>query len=140
MRNRLFVISAVATAALFALGTGSAGASGPAATYHGRFSQVSYDCGGSTWSDPADGTWNVAINSKGLATSTFNIFVDGTHHVAYGVPATPVTVTGSGWSFQFDTLAGTLVVSWNGATFRYDFPYGYSLNGLTCSRVTYSGS
>ena len=138
MRIFRFVTAALVAFALWAPATGSTAAA--ASTYHGRFTSVTYTCDGQTWSDPASGTWNVAITGKQVATATFNIFVNGVHHLAYGVPGQAVATTGAGWSFAFMTQAGLLVVSWDGVNFQYAFPDGYSFGDLTCTQVVYAGT
>jgi len=138
MRIFRIATAALVAFALWAPATGSTAAG--TSTYHGRFTSVTYTCDEQTSSLPASGTWNVAITGKQVATATFNIFVGGVHHLAYGVPGQAVTTTGSGWSFQFMTQAGLLVVSWDGASFRYAFPEGYSFGDLTCAQVVYAGT
>lgn len=139
MRIARIATAAAATAMVFAGMTGAATAT-PGQTFHGTFSQVVYtpDEGAPT-TTPAAGTWNVSIRGATLATATFNIFVDGVHHLAYGVPGQLVSTTPSGWTFNFPTLAGTLYVTLDGSTLSYDIP-DYSYNGASYADVTYVGS
>ncbi|HET6818647.1 MAG TPA: hypothetical protein VFH66_15575 [Mycobacteriales bacterium] len=135
------IATAAAVAALAVTGVSAAPAAAtPDQTFHGTFTQVVYtpETGPATTS-PASGTWNVAIHHGTLATATFNIFVDGVHHLAYGVPRQAVDTSTSGWAFSFPTLAGTLTVSLDGSTLSYDIP-DYSYYGSSYADVTYFGT
>lgn len=134
--KRCLAIAAAGAIGAFALP--SAAGAAPADNYHGTFSQVVYtpEVGAPTSLD-ADGTWNVNIHQD-VATATFNIFVAGKHHIAYGGPGLQVTRTNSGWTFSFGTLAGQLTVTLDGSTLTYDIP-NYSLDGTSYADVTYLG-
>jgi hypothetical protein len=113
----------------------------PATTYHGVWDDVVYiKCIGSppVTGAPASGTWNVSIRPDGLATATFNFFVNGEHHLAYGMANVPVKVDGSTWTIDLDTLAGRLHVYWTGSALAYVI-FDYRYEGRVCNAVAYDG-
>jgi hypothetical protein len=125
-------------AATTLLGTASPAAAGPVTSYHGVFTGVSYGSGAPV--TPASGSWNVAWRD-GKVTATFNIFVDGTHHVAYGVPPKVITTSTTATSFSFLTgaSANPLTVTITGDVMTYVIaPYDYQ--GTHYDVVTYSGT
>lgn len=138
MRLTRIATAVAATALVFSGMTGAATAT-PGQTFHGNFYQVVYtpEVGAPTTASAA-GTWNVSIRGGEVGTSTFNMFVDGVHHLAYGVPGQAVSMTSGGWTFSFPTLAGTLTVTLDGDTLSYDIP-DYSYNGSSYADVTYNG-
>lgn len=139
MRIARMATAAAVTALAFS-GIGGAASATPNQTFHGIFSHVVYtpETGAPTTASAA-GTWNVAIHHGTVGTATFNLFVDGVHHLAYGLPGQVVTTTPDGWTFSFPTLAGTLTVTLDGSTLSYDIP-DYSYDGVSYADVTYLGS
>ena len=133
------LITIAAAGALGSLTMPTTAGAAPADSYHGTFSQVVYtpEVGPQTSLD-ASGTWNVTIRADDIATATFNIFVAGRHHLAYGMPSQAVTRTTTGWTFSFPTLAGQLTVTLSGSTLTYDIP-NYSLDETSYADVTYLG-
>lgn len=134
------IAAAVAVTAFAFSGMSGSATATPGQTFHGTFNHVVYTPEtGPVTTSPAAGTWNVAIHHGTLATATFNLFVDGVHHLAYGVPGQVVGSTPTGWSFSFPTVAGTLCVTLDGNTLSYDIP-DYSYGGSSYADVTYLGS
>jgi hypothetical protein len=120
------------------LGIASPAAAAPATTYRGVFTGVTYGSGAGV--TPASGTWNVAWRD-GKVTATFNLFVDGAHHVAYGLPPTVITPSPSGTSFSFlsGASANPLTVTISGDVMTYVIaPYDYQ--GTHYDVVTYTGT
>ncbi len=120
-------------------------AAGGVATYHGVFSgPVEFEVCTTPPPEPAvaSGTWNVVVRGD-QATVSFNIFVDGRHHVSFGGPVT-TTEAGPGETFAIliPTGAGPLRVSLAGTAFTYDIqPYDLSpWGGITCEDVTNHGT
>ena len=139
MTNIARLVTSAAVAVALPLGMTTMASASPAATYHGTFTQVVYTpVHGSPTVKPAAGTWNVSVRGSSIGTATFNLFVDGVHHLAYGVPGQAVTRTQTGWTFELPTLAGEFHVTLAGGTLTYDIP-DYSLNGTSYADVTYTG-
>jgi len=137
LTRRILALTAAATLGAFVIPASAEAA--PAATDHGTFSEVIYTtAAGTQTTSPAAGTWNVAVHGSTVGTATFNIFVDGVHHLAYGIPGQQVTPTPDGWTFNFPTLAGQLYVTLDGNTLTYDIP-DYSYEGTSLADVTYVG-
>jgi hypothetical protein len=119
-------------------------AGGDVATYHGVFSGA-VDFKECTTPPPesavASGIWNVIVRGD-QATVSFNIFVDGAHHVSFGGPVSTIAASpGEAFAILIPTGAGPLRVSLTGTAFTYDIqPYDLSpWGGLTCADVTYHG-
>lgn len=88
----------------------------------------------------ASGDWTATLNGP-TAKATFDLWVDGTPHVAYKYPGMKVAPnsTTSHFVLYGKTLAGLLTVTVNGDVMEYAIaPYSY--NGLTCDRVTFPGT
>lgn len=137
--KRLLAMTATAAIASIIPMAPTVASAAPAETFHGTFTSVTYTpYVGEPTTVPASGTWNVSVRGSSMATATFNMFVNGVHHLAYGVPGLAVDVTGGGWTFGFDTLAGPLVITLNGTTFTYDIA-NYNYGGRTFADVTYTG-
>lgn len=134
IRRTLTFVAAVAMALVIAA---PALAAAPAVTYHGVFSDsITYE--GCQAEGIASGTWN-AIASDEQAVVTFNILVDGKHHVAFAWKAPLVTADGERFAVEFETLAGHLRVSLAGDELTYRIA-PYSLGDLSCDAVTYHGT
>lgn len=132
----------LAIAAVIALCVSASVAAAGTATYHGTFSgAVLYKgCGGPPPTAISSGTWNVALHDSTDATVSFDIFVDGGHHVSFGGTVPQITPDkGQVFAVQFETQAGTLTVSLSGQTLTYRIA-PYNLFGLSCASVTYSGT
>ena len=71
---------------------------------------------------------------------SINIFVDGKHHVSFGGPFQQTNVLGATVAVgPVPTQAGGLTISLTGSALTYTIP-DYSLSGLKCENVTYTGS
>jgi len=63
---------------------------GPAQTYHGTLTGGTFFCNGEPSPDfrpTVTGTWNLIIDPQTLAQLTLNVFVNGSHDVAFGYNA-----------------------------------------------------
>ena len=69
---------------------------------------------------------------------SINIFVGGKHHVSFGGPIPQTTIGGTIVLGPVHTQAGDLTISLTGNALSYTIP-DYSLPGLSCKRVTYTG-
>lgn len=141
---RRIAIAAAAAAAPLALIPATAVAAG-STSYHGVFTDVQFNqCRPAQPDHTTSGTWNVTIKANGAYVATYDIFLDGAHHVAYGVSGTTDPAKGHDlWQFHYTTAAGDLYVSYDGTTFTYAFPHGYTYPSLGidhCRSVVYSGS
>jgi len=142
-RLRRVLLAAAVAALMAALAAATAASAGPVTTtYHGTFSGpvVYTGCTGTPPTTIASGTWTVALHGTTDATVTVNIFANGKHHVSFGgtFPQTAPT-GGQTFAVAIPTLAGPLVVSLTGHTFRYVIA-PYDAFGVTADSVTYSGS
>jgi hypothetical protein len=118
---------------------GTAGSATAAATsQHGVFTGVRY--GSNAALTPASGPWSVTWRGDKV-TATFNIFVDGAHHLAYGLPPQSITTGAVGSSFSFMTAASTnpLVVTVTGDQLTYRIA-PYDFGGVHYDVVTYFGT
>jgi len=134
---RLFAV-AMLTSSVALLGAAAPAAAAPAGTQHGVFTGVTYGSGAEL--TPASGQWSVTWRDDKV-TATFNIFVAGEHHLAYGMPPKLITTEAAGSSFSFLTGASSnpLVVTITDDQLTYRIaPYDY--NGVHYDVVTYSGT
>lgn len=139
MTRKLAILATTTAMTVGLLGAQGVAGAAPGQSYHGTFTSVTYTSeDGSVTTTPAGGNWNVALHDSTVGTATFNIFVNGVHHLAYGVPGQAVTTTDTGWTFSFPTQAGVLEVTLSGNTLTYDIP-DYSLPGAAYADVTYTG-
>lgn len=113
-------------------------ATSDATVVHGVFTGVTYGTGADT--TPASGNWSV-ITRDGKVTATFNIFVDGAHHLSYGVPpkAMEPGSTGSSFSFMTGASSNPLVVTITGDRMTYRLA-PYALGDQSYDVVTYYGT
>jgi len=137
--RRLLVTAAALPLALLA--PTSASADTPSATtFHGVFTSREFvGCNQSTSVGDVSGTWNIIKRGDTDATVSINIFVNGKHHVSFGGPIQQTYVPGSTVAVALPTQAGPLTISLTGDVLTYTIAR-YSLPGLSCTSVTYTGS
>ncbi len=134
MRRLTLVIALIAV-----LGTVGLAAAGTT-TYHGTFSGPVVYKGCSSPTAIASGTWNVALHGSTDATVSFDIFVDGAHHVSFGGTVPQIAPEkGQTFAIQLETEAGPLTVTLNDRALTYRIA-PYNLFGISCKSVTYSGT
>ena len=114
----------------------------PATSYDGVFAgSIAYDkCAPNPGHDVTSGTWSVTLHGAS-AKATFDIYVNGAPHVAYTYPGMKTAaVSGTVFTAYGATQAGPLTITlFDDGDFTYVIaPYSY--DGLTCQRVTYSGT
>jgi hypothetical protein len=140
MRTLRLALSTALVAGAAVAGAAAPAAADAAITYQGTFTQVQYGSAGTPI--PASGQWSV-VERNGKVTATFNIFVDGVHHLAYGVPPKAMDdgATATSFSFPIDPAVSThpLVVTISGGSMTYEMT-GYTMGGSTYDVVTYSGT
>ena len=85
------------------------------------------------------GTWNIIKRGDTDATVSINIFVNGKHHVSFGGPVQQTPVEDATVAVAVPTQAGDLTISLTGDALSYTI-LDYSLPGLSCESVTYTGS
>jgi hypothetical protein len=117
-------------------------AAGTARTYQGAFvGDVQYvNCSATPSAEAASGRWVVVVRGDSLL-ATFNILVNGKHHVAFAATASNAPVGDETFAGEIETQAGTLRISLTGSAFRYAIP-GYTSPwdpDFQCASVTYSG-
>jgi hypothetical protein len=137
--RRLLATAAALPLALLA--PTAAGAATPSATtYHGVFtSRVGDTCIPQLPVGDVSGTWNIIKRGETNATVSINIFVDGKHHVSFGGPIKQTLVEGSTVAVGRSTQAGPLTISLTDKVLTYTIS-PYSLFGMSCESVTYTGS
>ena len=137
--RRLLVTAAALPLALLA--PTSAVADTPAVTtFHGVFTSRAGDtCTPTLPTGDVSGTWNIIKRGDSDATVSINIFVNGKHHVSFGGPIQQTYVEDATVAVARTTQAGELTISLTGDALTYTIA-PYNLFGLTCDRVTYTGS
>ena len=135
------VLAAAAALALPLLVPGPAWAADRATTtYHGTFTAVNHGvCVPAVTEEPTvTGTWNAAVHGSSSVTLTFDIFVDGAHHVSFGGPFAQKSMTGATFAADIPIGDMTLTVSLVGDQLTYRL-VPYDVFGYVCDQVTYSG-
>jgi hypothetical protein len=142
-RTRTTLAALAALPLLAALAVPAAAAAAPT-VYQGQFTDIRAE--GCSPSEPdwqASGSWRF-VDRGAMATVSFNIFLDGRHHVAFGgaLPQMEEKPMGALAAVQFPTGAGLLTVSVFNDEMTYAFTDGYTaLDGsFTCESLTYVGS
>jgi hypothetical protein len=132
-------VSAALIAGAALVGTAAPAVADPAITHQGTFTGVQYGTGADM--TPASGQWSV-VERNGKVSASFNIFVDGVHHLAYAVPpkAMDEGSTATSFSFPIDPAVSPnlLVVTISGGTMTYVIN-DYTM-GAHYDVVTYFGS
>ena len=135
------VLALVVALPVSLLGGGVARASDPVTqTYHGVFTTVDHGiCTPAVTEEPTvTGVWQAAVHGTKSVTVTVDMFVDGKHHVSFGVPVAQTRVDGTTFSADIPIGSMTLTVSLVGSTFSYKL-VPYDAFGYVCDQVTYSG-
>jgi hypothetical protein len=116
----VFVISANASSAV------------PAQTYHGTLTRGDFFCDGELLDPPpysVTGTWNLTIDPQTPAQLTFDVFVNGSHDVAFGNNAL-ILISHLNRVYVFSAFGGfaiaTLDTSVTPARFSWHVEFGIS--------------
>jgi hypothetical protein len=119
-------------AALSILGiSASSSPASPAQTYHGMFTGSTFYCNGeeSDFRPTVTGTWNLIIDPQTLAQLTLNVFVNGSHDVAFGYNAL-ILISHDDGVYVFSAFGGfataTLDTSVTPARFSWHVEFGVS--------------
>ena len=104
----------------------------PAQTYHGTLTGGTFYCSGEPnpdYTPTVTGTWNLIIDSKTPAQLTLNVFVDGSHDVAFGYNAL-ILISSDDGVYVFSAFGGfataTLDTNVTPAQFSWHVEFGIS--------------
>lgn len=141
MRHPRLLVIAVVLAVLSLFLGGAASAAGGPATYQGHFEgTIAYvGCDTTPPAATTTGTWAVTLHGAS-AKAVFDILVNGTPHVAYTFPGMKQTATPDAtFAVTGRTQAGQLTVMlYPDRSLTYVIA-PYSLDGVSCTSVTYPG-
>jgi hypothetical protein len=131
MKSRKNILTYIVAALSILLTSASSSPAAPAQTYHGRLTGSTFYCNGeeSDFRPTVTGTWNLIIDPQTLAQLTLNVFVNGSHDVAFGYNALTLLSFSDG-VYVFSAFGGfamaTLDTSVTPARFSWHVEFGVS--------------
>jgi hypothetical protein len=131
MKSRKNILTYIVAALSILLTSASSSPAAPAQTYHGMLTGSTFYCNGeeSDFRPTVTGTWNLILDPQTLAQLTLNVFVNGSHDVAFGYNALTLLSFSDG-VYVFSAFGGfamaTLDTSVTPARFSWHVEFGVS--------------
>jgi hypothetical protein len=131
MKNRKNILTYIVAALSILVTSASSSPAAPAQTYHGTLTGSTFYCNGeeTDFRPTVTGTWNLIIDPRTAAQLTLDVFVDGSHDVAFGYNAL-ILISHDDGVYVFSAFGGfaiaTLDTSVTPARFSWHVEFGVS--------------